>query len=183
MDDVIASARELETDMIRIWPGNKASVDYTDAERAAAVDEALRFADLAAAANMRIGYEYHAKTLTDTMESAMQFLDETTHPAVTSFWQTTNGESMNYSLDTLRGVISRGCLSNIHVFHWVFSDDHREQLTLAEGEADWRVYLSEIAAVPGDRYCGLEFTRGGDPDQTVRDAAVLKQWISEIQSG
>jgi hypothetical protein len=73
-------------------------------------------------------------------------------------------------------------LANLHVFHWI--RDGKPPLVarrpLAEGEADWPIYLRQAAADGVPRCALLEFVRDDRPEQLMEDAAVLKRWLAAL---
>lgn len=160
---VLATAVALGAPRIRVWAGRHGSAREPD--RAAVVADLARVAALAAGEGVRICVEYHANTLTDTLESTMDLLAAV--PAVRPYWQPPIGESTANALaavTALRPVTT-------HVFTW---DDTGRRRPLAAGEALWRPVL---AALPATRYALLEFVRDDDPAAFAEDAATLLRWL------
>lgn len=173
---VLDTAAELSAKTVRVWAGNKGSAETTEDERSALVEEARSCAELAAASGMTVSLEYHGGTLTDTGESARAFFASVGHEALRSYWQPRAGAPKTSSLAELDGVAPY--LSNIHVFHW---HDFGDRMTLAEGKAAWRAYLSRAAEVSGERYAMLEFVRDDDPQQYLADASTLSEILLGLQ--
>jgi len=197
-DAVLDSAQALGAPLIRIWAGAKSSAQATAQDWADAIKDSRRLGDMAAAKGVKVAYEYHQGTLTDTNESAMKLLTEVAHPNVTSFWQPPNGADFEYCCEGLGNLLMSGRLTSIHAFHWWpgFKDRH----PLAAGAARWQPYLSLVreydqtvaqnaakeqpcprpdALVP-ERYVCLEFVKNDDPENLVVDAKTLNQWLSEL---
>lgn len=173
---VLATAIGLGAPVVRVWAGRKGSAEVDESEFARIVTESRRIADEAADAGIRVCYEYHANTLTDTTESAVRLLREVDHPNIRTYWQPPNGRDVDYCRDSLSSVLP--WLEYIHCFHW--TGHPRERRPLAEGASRWVSYLS-IAA---DRDSGLEprwvlleFVPDDSVEALVRDAAVLRNWI------
>jgi 3-dehydroshikimate dehydratase len=175
-EPVLETAVALGASLIRVWAGHRGSADADDAFRAAVVEDSRRIADLAAAAGVRIAYEYHGHSLTDTKDSAVALLRAVEHENVGCTWQPPRGLTAAECLDGLDAIAPH--LSNVHVFSWHPETDKR--LALAEGEAHWAQYLHRIAAVPGDRYALLEFVRDNDPRNFPADAETLKEWLRPL---
>lgn len=171
---VLETARTLEAPTIRVWPGHEASADTPPEARRAIVDDLLRVADLAAAAGLTVSTEFHGGTLTDTNDSAERLLAEAAHPALRTYWQPHNGEATPACVAGLRGVARH--VSNVHVFHWWPSAAERHPL--AAGAARWSEFLGELRALPGERYCLLEFVPDDAPADFLRDAATLRSWLA-----
>ncbi|MFW6211639.1 MAG: sugar phosphate isomerase/epimerase family protein [Spirochaetota bacterium] len=172
-ETVLETASELGCETVRAWAGNRSSEAVSAEDRAALVVEARKCADLARSAGLTISFEYHGCTLTDTNESATRFFDEVDHPAVRSYWQPRNGKPVDYSLEGLHQVAPY--LSNVHVFHWLTS---QQRFALAEGAGAWARYLQAVGSIPGDRYAMIEFVKGDAPEQFLADAATLKAWLA-----
>lgn len=171
---VLASAVELDAPLVRVWAGTRGSAEADDAYWQHVVNDTRRIADLAADAGVRIVYEYHAKTLTDTNESAVRLLREVNHENVASYWQPARGRSREDCIAGLEMVIP--WMAGLHVFTW-----HREtgqRLALADGAEDWKEYLARSArADDGEMYALLEFVADDAPDSFLRDAETLRQWL------
>ena len=173
---VLATAVALGAPVIRVWAGNQSPNSMAQAERARIAERARQIGNLAAAQNIGIAFEYHSNTLTETSGGALELLEQVNHPNVSLFWQPRNGWLAQENLVALEAVAPR--VSNIHCFHWWPTS--RERHPLADGEANWGVYLPKIAALPRERYVSLEFVKDGDPAQFLQDAATLKRWLSEL---
>jgi sugar phosphate isomerase/epimerase len=171
---VLASAVALETKAIRVWAGNRGSALADAAFRQAVIDDALRCADLAAAKDIRICYEYHIHTLTDTLESACELLAATEHPFIKTLWQPTIGASREECLAELRRLISR--LHHVHAFYWWPDYSHRHPLR--DGADRWSAYVQELRAHGCDPDILLEFVVGDDPASLTDDAHFLNELLA-----
>lgn len=177
---VLDSALALETETIRIWPGARSSGDADDQYWNRLVEETRRIAQQAEKRGIRLAFEFHSNTLTDTNESAQRLLQEIDRPNLFLCWQPMYwGPDMKTRLQGLQTLKDR--ILNFHVFHWKY-DATREHWTdkidrrpLKEGGADWSQYLS-VTLPAGGHYALLEFVRNDDPAQFMEDAAVLKTW-------
>lgn len=173
-DAVLDSALALGAPLIRVWAGRGASKETDEKTRDVAVEDALRIAELAHSQGVGITYEYHAKTLTDEIESACRLLEATKHPAVTTLWQPPNDQPEEYILKSLDSVIPH--LSNVHVFHWIFPNGQRERRPLSEGETRWKAYLEKLKP-HGPRDYLIEFVHGDETNQYLEDSACLKRCL------
>ncbi|MEI6085887.1 MAG: sugar phosphate isomerase/epimerase [Verrucomicrobiota bacterium] len=158
---VLASAVALGAPTIRVWAGGLGSAQATAEQRAAVIADSQRIGDLAAKAGIKIAYEFHSNTLTDTDDSAQQLLREVDHPNVYTLWQPFPDRDSASNLVSLRGVLP--LLAHVHVYHWT-----TERRPLEEGSENWRKYfqLLDCAAL-------LEFVQNDDPQCFLRDAATL----------
>jgi len=177
---VLETATALGAPTIRVWAGKRGSADADAAYRQAIIADAQRISDLAAAAGVAVSYEYHGGTLTDTPASALDLLEQGSHPNLKTLWQPLhwqgNDDSLRLNVMSLEQVLP--WLTNVHAYHWVTnSSGVRERLPLAAGKADWHEYLWRVAASGRDHWVLLEFVREDAPEAFLQDAATLRQWL------
>jgi len=175
---VLATASALGAPVIRVWAGRCGSAQAGEAEKQAVAGDALRCADLAAARNIRIAYEFHQGTLTDTTESAQALLNATGHPFIKTLWQPPHGLSLQDCVGSLRALLPR--LQHLHVFHW---GQDRSRLPLADGRDRWTAYVAALRAAGKDCPLLLEFVRGDDPASLQEDAKVLREICDGSEPG
>jgi hypothetical protein len=168
---VVQAAARLGAPRIRIWAGRVGSAEATSDERAAVVAGARAIARRAADAGIDVGFEFHRRTLTDTVESTLRLLDEVDQQ-VTSYWQPPVGKSDDEALDGLGRVLP--WLSTVHVFSW---SDTGERLTLAEREGLWRRAFAAVASTGRKHDALLEFVPGDDPAAVAVEAAALREFL------
>ena len=99
-------------------------------------------AGIAAEYGIKIAFEWHKNTLTDTNESARALLAEAADDNLYCLWQPTvalNMEQRTQGLDFLRE--SRRLL-NLHIYYWL--DGVRRPLV--EGEKEWKAYLEHVGS-------------------------------------
>ncbi|MEI6033383.1 MAG: sugar phosphate isomerase/epimerase [Verrucomicrobiae bacterium] len=171
---VLASAAALGAGAIRVWAGNRSSSESDASWRQAVAGDAMRCADLAASKNVRICYEFHDGTLTDTVESACDLLARTEHPFIKTLWQPPHGRPMDECLAGLRLMAPR--LHHVHAFHWWPDPGHR--LPLREGADRWAAYVAELCALGCDPNVLLEFVAGDDPAALADDALFLRELLA-----
>lgn len=186
-DSVLDTALELETEMIRVWAGARDSRLYSPAEWLAVVEDAQRICKLVAVAGVTIALEYHGKTITDTLDSTLRFLQDVGESNLKTYWQPRTGPSPEQNLAELNAVLP--WLTNVHVFQWSKGDDGKTvRHALAEGKDEWTTYLEAVSGKKGvrpqeekgsdpffqeERYALLEFVRDDKPEQLFEDADVL----------
>jgi sugar phosphate isomerase/epimerase len=166
---VLASAVALGAPVIRVWAGTCGSSEAGPAQKSAVASAALRCADLAAARNISLAYEFHRGTLTDSTDAALELLEATEHPCIKTLWQPPLGLSLRECLASLRALIPR--LQHVHVFHWWPDPSHRQPLE--EGRDRWSAYIAELRQQGKDIPLLLEFVRGDDPVSLQEDAKTL----------
>ncbi len=162
----VQSAAALRAPLIRIWAGTLASAAVDRQERTRLADEARRICTIAGEYGIKVAMEWHKNTLTDTNESAMDFLAETGHENLYCLWQPTVALSME---ERTRGLDLLGDrLLNLHVYYWL--DGVRRPLS--EGTGEWRRYLEHVDQGK-DRFGLLEFVMGNTKEQFLEDAGTL----------
>jgi len=172
-EKVLETAIHLQAPQIRVWAGVKASDAADQAYVNWVIEESLRIAGLAQQAGIKVAYEYHADTLTDSLLSTVTLNEKARHPNLFFNWQPANGKAVSYNLQTLNVVLPR--LQYIHVFHWW--PDASVRHPLKTGEKDWQEYIEVLRKDDTERYALLEFVKDDEPEQLLRDAAVLSSWL------
>lgn len=168
---VLDSAEALGVDRVRIWAGRTASKDLSAGERAALADRLQDAADSAAQRGIRLALEYHARTLTDTVETTEWLLQRV--PALSTYWQPDVGAPDGVALAAYRALESR--VSAVHVFSWWPTI---ERLPLSARESLWRAFVHEAclaARTPRDAL--LEFVPDDDIDVLAREAQTLRDYL------
>lgn len=171
--DVLATAKVLKAPVIRVWAGDSGSSTANKATWDVVVKESRRIADMAAVEEIRIAYEFHGNSLTDTNESAARLLEEVNHHNIGIYWQPPGRTSLQNNLEGLRAV--KPHLENIHAFSW--DEETGERLPLLAMKEKWIELLKEIASAQGDRYILLEFVKDDSIENFFSDAETLKGWI------
>lgn len=183
-ETILESAVALGAPLIRVWAGAKGSDKATEEDWQIAIADSRRIGDLAAKRGLKVAYEYHQGTLTDTTHSAVRLIKSVDHAAVSSFWQPPNGAELENCCEGLKQVITLNKLSSVHAFHWwpEFKDRH----PLSAGVERWKKYLAlvhEHEQKTGDieRYVCLEFVKDDEPENLANDAQTLHQMLAEIE--
>ncbi|MBC7809125.1 MAG: TIM barrel protein [Akkermansiaceae bacterium] len=186
---VLETALALEAPVVRTWAGTKSPEKASPAEKAAVVADAVRIASLAHSAGVRVALEFHANTLTETLDSAQGLLRAANHANLYTLWQPIywgDGATVAANEAILRALLPR--MAHLHVFTWEQKTPGvTERFPLAHGETAWRQYLSLLTANPAEdahtRWLCLEFVAGDSPDNLSADAATLKHWLSDTGAG
>jgi 3-dehydroshikimate dehydratase len=165
---VLETAVALDGPVIRVWAGTQGS-DRADAGRwSRVINDSRRIAELAQGAGLRIAYEYHGNTLTDTDSAAQRLLDAVDHPAVGTYWQLREAVPLDEQLAGLRAVLPR--LVHLHVQ----ASQEGARAPLATMVETWRTIL-DLVATTGCAHCAMiEFVQGDSPEQFLEDARVLR---------
>jgi 3-dehydroshikimate dehydratase len=163
---VLETALALGASRVRVWAGQRGSAQEED--RAVVVDGLRVAAIRAAEVGVELAVEYHADTLTDTLDSALRLFAEV--PELRPYWQPPVGSSLQEALLALPAL---GPVA-VHVFSW---DELGRRLPLGARADLWVPVFARLAELPGPRYALLEFVRDDDPAAFAEDAAVLREWL------
>ena len=178
---IIETAEALQTQVLRVWCGDRASAEADLAYRRRVADDALRVSQAAADAGMTVACEWHGNTLTDTATSSQLLFDEVSHPAFRTYWQPHVGMTPVQCLVDMETALPR--LTGLHVFQW--HPDTRARLPLSDGDRIWPAYLRKALIRPAHAgtepmYALLEFVPDDDPDLLPREAQTLRNWLAEV---
>jgi 3-dehydroshikimate dehydratase len=171
---VLDTAALLGAPLVRVWAGRLGSAVSSSRHRALVVARLRSAADAARERGLRLALEYHAGTLTDTLESTQRLLTELDHPAVVPYWQPRGEQSISSAMTQIRALLPE--VPTVHVFSWG-PPGPAERLPLAERGDLWQPVLAELAADGVTRHALLEFVAGDDPGALRRDAATLLSWL------
>lgn len=169
-EEVLASAVALGAKHIRVWAGRLGSLDANQNYFDSVVADSKRIAKLAKEKDIVVSYEYHGKTLTDSVESALRLLEAVDSNNMQLYWQPAVGLKTDERTANIKAVAQY--LTNVHVFNW----QEIKRLPLKEGQDEWLRYLEEIdlSTNPIDpRYFLLEFVKEDSLKQFYADAKVL----------
>ncbi len=169
---VLASALALEAPVIRVWAGAKPWEESSHQERQRLGESFRRAGEQAAEAGLRLAFEYHRGTATQTLAGAKALLELVDLPNVVCYWQPNPDISQEERLGELRGLLPWLC--HVHVFAWTGANIRHP---LVQGEPEWTQYLSRIQQAPGERSLLLEFVRDDSQEAFLQDAAVLRRWV------
>lgn len=177
-DTVLKTAEVLRSPMIRVWAGSKASAETSEEYKKTVFNDTLKIADMAAVKNIKISFECHDFSLTDTQESCIEFFNKVNHKNVYIHWQPYNGQSVNVNLSNLKSLLP--WLSNIHIFHWWPTIKNR--CLLYEGQKNWLQYLKIFESYSKPVYGLLEFFKDDCEQNFLQDVKTLKLWLSGINA-
>ena len=168
----LAAANALGAPVIRIWAGEKPSAEVSEEEVYRMAREADEAADMAAAQNIKVAFEWHKNTLTDTNESAAKLMSFANNDNLYCLWQPTVALSPRERVEGIQMLQKR--LLNFHVYSW--PDGKRGPLN----EAEWYLYFSAAEQMGGTHAAMLEFVKDDAVEQFRQDAGRL---LHVLESG
>jgi len=173
---VLDAAQVLGAPRVRVWAGDRGTDVATDETWRRVVDATSAAGELARARGLRLGLEFHARTLTDSAESTVRLLDLVGQPAVVPYWQPRLDDQPGAALEGLRPLVDR--VDAVHVFSW-WPGDHR--LPLADRADLWQPALAELLGRHPAIDLLLEFVPGDDPSRLSTEAATLRRWVQGVR--
>jgi 3-dehydroshikimate dehydratase len=170
---LVAAAEHLGTGRVRVWAGRQASADASTEDRAATVGELRKACDLAAAGGVELALEFHRGTLTDTVASTVQLLDEVGRTNLSTYWQPPVGVADDEAAAGLDALLPR--VSTLHVFSW---GPASERLPLAARAVLWQRVLTAAQTAPACTDALLEFVAGDEPALLRSEALTLRALLA-----
>lgn len=172
---VLDTARTLGAGNIRVWAGEARRDEAGEAAFAKAAADLEDMARQAAAQAITVSVEYHRRSLTEEAGDAAALLEAAGHDNLFSYWQPVPGRGRARWLEEMRML--RPWLGDLHVFHWIMTDDGQQRRPLGEGAADWRALIEAWDPAPHwphPRTAYLEFVRDDAPGQFHEDMHQLR---------
>ena len=175
---ILATAAALGAPQIRVWAGQLPSAaspqNHSTADHLKLVAHHLRLAcQMAADRGIRIVTEWHADTLTDTLDSANSLFAAVNHPNLHTYWQPRTRMPAAHSLAELKQLTLP--IAGIHVFHW--DEVTGERYPLSPGRPTWQTYLPELRKrITPATPALLEFVRDESDESLLVDAQELCSW-------
>lgn len=166
----IKAAKQLGTNILRLWCGDKAAEEYTEEQRLALFDACREAAALAEREQVILCMECHIKSFTQTKEGALELMQAVDSPAFRMYWQPNQFRGIEENLEYAR--LLREYITHIHVFQW----KGKSRFPLADGIEEWKSYL---AAIPGDHNLLLEFMPDDDVRSLPTEVAALGKLTGE----
>lgn len=166
---VLDAACALGAPRIRIWAGSLGSVDASAEQRAQFVVAVQAAADRARQVGVQLAFEFHRKTLTDSVESTLRLLAEVDRENVATYWQPPIDLPDDDAVAGLRRVLDD--VVTVHAFSW-WPGQHRLQLD--SRSALWRAVAATLSARPHPVPVLLEFVPDDAPEVIGPEAAALR---------
>ncbi len=176
-DSACKTALALGAPIVRVWAGNMGSSEADSSTRCAIITDLASACDRAAADGIGVALEFHAGTLCDRPEAALQLVNAIARPNLTTYWQPPNGVEQDECARGLRFMLEH--VQNVHVFHWW--PDHEHRLPLEAGAPRWREYFRLLSQTAVRRHASLEFVRDGDVEQFKNDVLTLCALLEEVR--
>lgn len=170
--EAVETASMICAPIIRIWAGKKSPSECTNEYLSSIVDNTIIMADYAKKYNIKLGFEYHHHSLTETPESAIDLIKRVNRNNVGLYWQPKSSLSAQGNL-LERNKVLPYCVGNIHIQNYTAAQGYK---LLSEIEDNLYSYFSDIK---GEKYnVMIEFTRDSSPENLLRDVAALDKIVN-----
>ena len=170
---VLDTAEALQTPVIRVWAGCDDFEKVDDPARELVVDDLRRICSMASSKNIIVAMEFHAWTLNNSPAGTSYLVSRVAAPNLKTYWQPRTGSTDSEALESILAV--KDHLLNVHVFNWITG--RADQTLLVDAEKRWNPCVAELTQLPGDRFFSIEFVKDNLPENTLKDAATLREWI------
>ena len=146
-------------------------------QRQVVIDDALRIADQAAEFNIKIIFEHHQNTLTDSNKSTIELAESTKHPFIDFSWQALTEMSIKDRVNGLQSLLPR--LGSVHVYNWTRDkEEYFKRYPLSDAVDEWKTYFNMIKQTETDHVALLEFVPDNSIKQFKIEAETLKKLIN-----
>lgn len=178
-EEIVASASTLGAKNIRVWAGIRGSEESTPETRDQVAQDLLRIAEIAHQAGCTLSLECHGGTLTDSLESTKQLLEEAPHKNLYLYWQPLLGYDDAEKRQWLQATLQK--INHLHVFHWSPGKGEIIRHPLREGWKEWKEYLSIVAQTGRQHALLMEFVATDSIEQFQVDAQTLHELVKASQ--
>ncbi len=174
MDEIektIETAVLINAPVIRVWAGDSASSSISEENYRIIVNNTIAMAEKAKKIGMKIGFEYHGGTLTDTAESAVKLVKDINMDNVGLYWQPNAELPLDENLKDL-SIVKPYLIGNLHIHNYTRAGGY---MPLVDITSSLEAYYGDIK--DKDYNVIIEFTKGNSLESLIADANVLKEVI------
>jgi len=170
-EKTVETAAMLGAPVIRVWAGAQSPCDGDEEYRNMIAENTRYMAEKAASYGIKLGFEYHGGTLTETPESAVDFIKRVNADNVGLYWQPVGALSVEENLRAFKAVLPYA-VGNLHVHNHTVETGYRP---LAEMEEKLHTYYDGLK--DKDYNLMIEFVMDASPENVKADAEILRKVI------
>ncbi len=174
LDEALSSLKTavmINAPVVRVWAGKEGSDEYTPENYETIVKNTKAVAEEAKKHNIKIAFEFHRKSLTDTPESAVKLIKDIGMENVGLYWQPSFTHSKEENIKRF-DMVKPYCVGHLHIFNYT---PERAYQPLEEIKENLIAYYSDIKNT--DYIVMIEFVKDGSLESLVADAKTLKSVI------
>ena len=170
LNDYIAAAKALGTDILRLWGTRKSGKDMPEEERKDLLELCRTVAKIAEDSGVTFCLECHKNTFTEDPDDAIHLMETINSPNFRMYWQPFQWQSAEQNIENAKKIAPFA--EHIHVFNW--KGDRK--LPLADSVGEWQEYI-KVFSTP--RTLLLEFMPNGTLEELAAETAALRAIIGE----
>ncbi|MEM9446510.1 MAG: TIM barrel protein [Verrucomicrobiota bacterium] len=174
---VLDTACELSAPTLRVWAGSQSYANAKDSQKKWIYDETRQICEVAEQAGVTLAVEYRDNTLNDSLEAALDFLDQVNHPNYKTYWQPQAKNTLEECVEELESLVYS--LSNVHINSIDYQTGERQALD--EASELWTRCFNELLTSDQLHYLLLEFVKDKSPDQFLEDCKTLHRLLEELE--
>lgn len=171
LEQYIAAAKALGTNVLRIWGGRKCGANMTSEEKNNFLSLCREVAAIAKENNVLVCLECHKDTFTEQLEDAVWLINSINSLNFSMYWQPFHWQSEQQNIENAKKVAAHS--KHIHVFNW----KGKEKFPLCDATKEWQNYLKKFST---PRTLLLEFMPNGSLDELLSETLALKTIIGEM---
>ncbi len=175
----LACANALQAPAMRIWTPRRSPWEVADAEFENICSQARLLAETAEKAHVKLLFEYHFDTLTETGDSAVCLMQHIGHANTGLYWQPDGGLSTQQNLLALQQVLPY-VTKNIHMINYQKGGEFEELGPIRDAILS---YLKELKQANRDFNVIIEFAKDNKPDNLVKSVTLLKALLHAVEMG
>jgi 3-dehydroshikimate dehydratase len=172
LDALRATAVLLGAANIRIWAGDIGSLECEPRQRRAITQGIKSAARLANRDGLTISLEFHANTLTDSLESTQRLIEDVDEDNLSTYWQPRPGVTGQVALREVASLL--GDISSLHI---CVRDVRNRRRPLVDGQSIWRRILPIIVEDEIGHHGLFEFVVDDRPAQLKEDIETFRSWL------
>lgn len=170
-DKTLETAFLLGAPVIRVWAGTKPPCKCDKEYIRMIADNTIYMAKKAQKLNIRIGFEYHQNTLTETSESAAKLIELVGMKNVGLYWQPLHSSNLEDNLKARKAAIPL-LVGNLHIHNYSIEKGYQP---LSEIKEILHMYYDDIKNEPYNLL--IEFVKDSDLNIFVEDVNTLKEVV------
>lgn len=170
-DRTLEVAVKLGAPVIRLWAGRKSIEECDDEYKNTVIENSVYMAEKAGELNIKLGFEYHSYTLTETADSAVELIKEINQSNVGLYWQPDGNLSVEENIKD-RNKVLPFLVGNIHIQNY---SETKGYMLLEEISDRISKYFEDIK--DKDYNVMIEFVKDSLPENVIKDAVTLKKLI------
>lgn len=168
----LETAKMLSAPIIRVWAGSKGTDACGSDEYKTIVENTKYMAERARDCKVKIGFEYHGDTLTDTADGAARLIKNIGMKNVGLYWQPDECISREDNIINFNKV-KPYLVGNLHVQNYTPQNGY---MMLSEIKDDLQTYYGSIR--DGKLNLLIEFVKDAALENLISDANILRKIIN-----